>query len=45
MHWVGDEKPIYDCYAVTNFGGLGGGHYTAYALHDGGVCVFTMTAE
>jgi hypothetical protein len=42
MHWVGDEKPIYDCYAVTNhFGGLGGGHYTAYALHDDGVwCLY-----
>lgn len=27
-----DEKLIYDCYAVSNhMGGLGGGHYTAYA--------------
>ena len=24
--------PVYDCFAVSNhFGGLGGGHYTAYA--------------
>ncbi|KAK0521378.1 hypothetical protein OC835_006903, partial [Tilletia horrida] len=27
-----EEKPIYDLYAVDNhYGGLGGGHYTAYA--------------
>lgn len=33
----GGEEPIYDCYAVSNhFGGLGGGHYTAYALNDDG---------
>jgi len=33
-----DEKPIYDCYAVSNhFGGLGGGHYTAYTLSDDGI--------
>jgi ubiquitin carboxyl-terminal hydrolase 4/11/15 len=26
------EQPIYDLYAVSNhYGGLGGGHYTAYA--------------
>lgn len=26
------ERPIYDLYAVSNhYGGLGGGHYTAYA--------------
>lgn len=26
------KKPIYELYAVSNhFGGLGGGHYTAYA--------------
>ena len=32
-----DNKPIYDCYAVSNhFGGLGGGHYTAYILSDDG---------
>ena len=32
-----DVKPIYDCYAVSNhFGGLGGGHYTAYTLSDDG---------
>jgi len=32
------EKPIYDCYAVSNhFGGLGGGHYTAYTLSDDGI--------
>lgn len=39
MHWNqdGDDEPIYDCYAVSNhFGGLGGGHYTAYALNDEG---------
>ncbi|KAL7533586.1 hypothetical protein ACHAXR_005330 [Thalassiosira sp. AJA248-18] len=31
------EEPIYDCYAVSNhFGGLGGGHYTAYARADDG---------
>lgn len=36
-HWKEDEKPIYDCYAVSNhFGGLGGGHYTAYCLNDDG---------
>ena len=36
-HWTEDEKPVYDCYAVSNhFGGLGGGHYTAYALSDEG---------
>ncbi len=33
-----DGEPIYDCYAVSNhFGGLGGGHYTAYTLSDDGV--------
>jgi hypothetical protein len=32
------EKPIYDCYAVSNhFGGLGGGHYTAFTLSDDGI--------
>ena len=32
-----DEKPLYDCYAVSNhFGGLGGGHYTAFILSDDG---------
>ena len=32
-----DHEPIYDCYAVSNhFGGLGGGHYTAYARGDDG---------
>jgi len=32
-----NEQPIYDCYAVSNhFGGLGGGHYTAYVLSDDG---------
>jgi ubiquitin carboxyl-terminal hydrolase 4/11/15 len=37
MHWSDSEKPIYDCYAVSNhYGGLGGGHYTAYALSDDG---------
>ena len=32
-----DQEPLYDCYAVSNhFGGLGGGHYTAYARGDDG---------
>ncbi|KAL3786551.1 hypothetical protein HJC23_006801 [Cyclotella cryptica] len=36
-HWEEGEEPIYDCYAVSNhFGGLGGGHYTAYARGDDG---------
>jgi len=36
-HWPKGEEPIYDCYAVSNhYGGLGGGHYTAYALNDNG---------
>jgi len=30
-------EPVYDCYAVSNhFGGLGGGHYTAYCKEDDG---------
>ena len=38
LHWTENEKPLYDCYAVSNhYGGLGGGHYTAYALNDDGV--------
>ncbi len=37
MYWDEGEEPIYDCYAVSNhFGGLGGGHYTAYAVNDEG---------
>lgn len=37
MHWNPGEEPVYDCYAVSNhFGGLGGGHYTAFALNDEG---------
>lgn len=37
MFWDPGHEPIYDCYAVSNhFGGLGGGHYTAYALNDDG---------
>ena len=37
MFSQGGQEPIYDCYAVSNhFGGLGGGHYTAYALNDDG---------
>jgi ubiquitin carboxyl-terminal hydrolase 4/11 len=36
-HWAEHEDPIYDCYAVSNhYGGLGGGHYTAYILSDDG---------
>ena len=36
-HWNEGEEPVYDCYAVSNhFGGLGGGHYTAYARGDDG---------
>jgi ubiquitin carboxyl-terminal hydrolase 8 len=32
VHSRGSEHPLYDCYAVSNHvGGLGGGHYTAYA--------------
>lgn len=27
-----EQPPVYDCYAVSNhYGGLGGGHYTAFA--------------
>mmetsp|Transcript_29454 Transcript_29454/g.53955 ORF Transcript_29454/g.53955 Transcript_29454/m.53955 type:complete len:1303 (-) Transcript_29454:233-4141(-) len=38
MKWTEHEKPIYDCYAVSNhYGGLGGGHYTAYARGDDGI--------
>lgn len=42
LSWNPNEKPIYDCYAVSNhYGGLGGGHYTAYALNDdGGWCYY-----
>eukprot|EP00934_Nitzschia_sp_Nitz4_P003886 Nitzschia sp. Nitz4//scaffold1_size375055//313508//317176//NITZ4_000326-RA/size375055-processed-gene-0.464-mRNA-1//-1//CDS//3329541195//3876//frame0 len=36
-HFKPGEEPIYDCYAVSNhYGGLGGGHYTAYTLSDDG---------
>ena len=32
---ISDKKLIYDLYAVSNhFGGLGGGHYTAYAKNN-----------
>jgi ubiquitin carboxyl-terminal hydrolase 4/11/15 len=28
------KEPIYDCYAISNhYGGLGGGHYTAFAIN------------
>jgi len=38
MHSKEGEEPVYDCYAVSNhYGGLGGGHYTAYARSDDGV--------
>merc|ERR1712032_448458 len=34
-------RSIYDCYAVSNHsGGLGGGHYTAYAKNSGSWCYF-----
>jgi hypothetical protein len=37
-NWEDGKEPIYDCYAVSNhFGGLGGGHYTAYARADDGI--------
>ena len=30
--YTSKDNMIYDCYAVSNhFGGMGGGHYTAYA--------------
>ncbi|EJK44726.1 hypothetical protein THAOC_36712, partial [Thalassiosira oceanica] len=41
-NFVGHEEengiePVYDCYAVSNhFGGLGGGHCTAYCKEDDG---------
>ncbi|KAL9182957.1 hypothetical protein ACHAXT_004236 [Thalassiosira profunda] len=40
--WEEGKEPLYDCYAVSNhFGGLGGGHYTAYARgEDGEWCNF-----
>jgi hypothetical protein len=41
LHWDEGEEPIYDCFAVSNhYGGLGGGHYTAYALNHGTWCYF-----
>lgn len=37
MSFDDSTKPVYDCYAVSNhFGGLGGGHYTAYCLNEDG---------
>lgn len=31
-HSRGDQPPIYELYAVINhYGGMGGGHYSAYA--------------
>ena len=40
MHFEEGQKPVYDCFAVSNhYGGLGGGHYTAYAqTGDGSWC-------
>jgi ubiquitin C-terminal hydrolase len=39
LHWEDGEQPIYDCYAVSNhFGGLGGGHYTAFAINGDTWC-------
>jgi ubiquitin carboxyl-terminal hydrolase 4/11/15 len=45
LSWKEEEKPIYDCFGVSNhFGGLGGGHYTAHALHNNGVwCYYDDT--
>lgn len=41
LHWEEGQEPIYDCFAVSNhYGGLGGGHYTAYALNHGKWCHF-----
>ena len=41
LHWENGQEPIYDCFAVSNhYGGLGGGHYTAYALNHGKWCHF-----
>jgi len=41
LHWDEGQDPIYDCFAVSNhYGGLGGGHYTAYALNHGMWCYF-----
>merc|ERR1712127_212917 len=41
MNWKKNEEPIYDFYAVSNhYGGLGGGHYTAYAKNNGQWCYF-----
>ena len=31
LHQSGSKRSVYDLYAVSNhFGGMGGGHYTAY---------------
>lgn len=31
-----NSKPIYQLYAISNhYGGLGGGHYTAYGKNNG----------
>jgi len=41
MSWADGQEPVYDCYAVSNhYGGLGGGHYTAYAKNNGLWCHF-----
>ncbi|GAX20611.1 ubiquitin carboxyl-terminal hydrolase 4/11 [Fistulifera solaris] len=42
ISWEEGCKPVYDCYAVSNhYGGLGGGHYTAYCLNnDGSWCYY-----
>eukprot|EP00980_Cylindrotheca_fusiformis_P018509 scaffold6124_cov122-Cylindrotheca_fusiformis.AAC.28 len=44
-HYTDETKPIYDCYGVSNhYGGLGGGHYTAYILNDDGTwCYYDDT--
>lgn len=36
LQGVGDRGLVYDLYAVSNhYGGMGGGHYTAFARHEG----------
>ena len=42
----GDRKLMYELYAVTHhFGGLGGGHYTAYVVGVGRLFFFTCVTS